>query len=266
MNKTSTTLKVVALAAVSTIFLANRGGSPGGRSGSAVDASRTCATQGGCHFNQNLPILNQDMISTDIPATGYVPGESYQITLNPEKAGAGRWGFEMLVQNSNDEAVGAFTSNDDGNIIGGNASRITHKFASTDGGDTKTWVLDWTAPETADGELQVFASVLAANGNGTTGGDQLIIDTLDITVNETASLSKLVSQDITLYPNPVTNELHLKGLEGAGTSISIFDMSGKEVVNMGYAAVVDVRNLPTGNYVLKVASKNTTINKTFIKR
>lgn len=266
MKRITTTLKVAALAAVSTVFLANSGGSPGQRTGSAVDGAKTCATQGGCHANASAPILKQDMITTDIPATGYVPGESYKITLNPTKAGASRWGFEMMVQNSSNEASGAFVSNTDGNIVSGNTDRITHKFASGAGGDSKTWVLDWTAPTTADGDLQIFASVLAANGNGNTGGDQLIIDTLDISVNATASLSSVVSQEIVLYPNPVVSELHIKGFDGSNAVISVFDMMGKEVIAMPFERVVSVRDLPSGNYTLKVASNNITLNKTFVKR
>ena len=266
MNRINTTLKVAALAAISTVFLANSGGSPGTRSGSAVDGSKTCATQGGCHANASAPILKQDMISTDIPATGYVPGASYKITLNPSKAGTGRWGFEMMVQNSSTSAAGAFSSNGDGNIISGNSDRITHKFASSDGGDTKTWVLDWTAPATDEGDLQIFASVLAANGNGNTGGDQLIIDTLDVQVNATASLQSITNQQITLYPNPVVSELHISGFDNKGGSVSIFNMVGKEVLHMPYSNVVGVRELPRGNYTLKITNGNTVLSKTFVKQ
>lgn len=266
MNTSHTLLKIFSIAAISTLFLANTGGTPGNRTGSAVDNGQTCGTLGGCHSNANLPILKQDLISTDIPASGYVAGKSYKITLSPAKDGAARWGFEMLVQNSSEEAVGSFTSNADGNIVSGNSDRITHKFASSSGGDTKTWVLDWTAPATPEGDLQIFASVLAANGNGNTGGDQLIIDTLNVPVNATASLEDFVSQDIVLYPNPVANELHLSGFDGARATISIFDMQGREVFSEQYTGVVNVRNLETGTYILKVANQNTTISKTFVKR
>lgn len=262
MKKINKTLKVAALAVVSTVFIASSGGSPGQRTGSAVDGGKTCATQGGCHAGR--PILSQDVITTDIPASGYAPGESYKITLNPEKEGTSRWGFEMLVQNSDNEAVGSFTSNSDGNIIAGNSDRITHKFASITGGDTKTWVLDWTAPAAGEGDLQIFVSVLAANGNGNTGGDDLIIDTLTISENPTASLTQLVNQEIVLYPNPVVNKLHIKGFDGNAT-ISIFDMTGKEVSTMPYSNVVNVNDLPKGHYILKIVSGNNVLNKTFTK-
>ncbi|MFB1003313.1 MAG: T9SS type A sorting domain-containing protein [Bacteroidia bacterium] len=263
MKSLSTTLKVAVLAAVSTLFLANSGGSPGGNTGSAVDGGKTCATQGGCHAGR--PILKQDMITTDIPATGYEPGKNYRITLNPTSERNAQWGYEMLVQSSSGLAVGSFTSNADGNIVSGQSDRITHKFNGVTS-KTMTWVLDWTAPEVGEGNLQIFASVLAANDNNNTSGDDLIIDTLDLSENTTAAVSEMIGQEIVLYPNPVVSELHINGFEGSNGSISVFDMSGTEVISMPFAPVVNVRNLAAGNYILKIVNQNVTLNKTFVKR
>ena len=263
MKSPSNTFKIAVLAAVSTIFLANSGGSPGGNTGSAVDGGRTCATQGGCHAGR--PILKQDMITTDIPATGYEPGKSYQITLSPTSEKNVQWGYEMLVQSSSDLAVGSFTSNADGNIVSGQNDRITHKFNGAKS-KTMTWVLDWTAPPLGEGDLQIFVSVLAANDNNNTSGDDLIIDTLSITENTTAAVAEMIGQEIVLYPNPVVSELHINGFEGSNGTVSVFDMSGNEVIAMPFATVINVRNLAAGNYILKVASQNITLNKAFVKR
>gem|GEM_PF-460833 len=263
--KLSTFFKTIALAAVSILFMANSGGSPGNRSGSATDGEKTCSTQGGCHSNASQPILSQDLISTDIPVEGYVPGTNYQITLNPTSEGAGRWGFEMMVQDANEAAVGEFTSNGDGNIISGNATRITHKFASGGGGDTKTWVLDWKAPASGSGDLQIFVSVLAANGNGKTGGDKLIIDTLAIAENEKASLQDLLNQEIVLYPNPVVNVLHIKGFKVSNAQILIIDATGKKVIEQPYTETIEVQELPKGNYIFKLVAEQAVLTKTFVK-
>jgi hypothetical protein len=263
MKSLSTTLKVATLAAVSTLFLANSGGSPGGNTGSAVDGGKTCATQGGCHAGR--PILKQEMITTNIPATGYEPGKNYQITLSPESEKRAQGGYEMLVQSSSGSAAGSFTSNADGNIVSGQSDRITHKF-NGETSKTTTWVLDWKAPEAGEGDLQIFASVLAANDNNNTGGDDLIIDTLDISENRTTSVADIIGQEIVLYPNPVVTDLHIKGVDGSNGMISIFDMHGSELISVPFATTIDVRNLAAGNYVLKAANQNVTLNKRFVKQ
>lgn len=264
MNRKYNSLAVLGLAAVAALSLANSGGSPGGRTGSEVDNGATCATMGGCHAGGG-DVLTQDMITTNIPATGYIPGEKYQITLSPAFDGASRYGFEMIVQNATPEAVGTFTSNDDGNARSG-GDRVTHKSSSSTGGDTKTWVLDWTAPEAGSGDLKIFASSLAANGNGSTSGDRLITDDLTITENLTASIQDILNAQITLYPNPVVNSLHLSGMTNTNATLQITDVSGRVVMNSSYAEMLDVSQLATGAYQLKIAVGDVVINKNFIKR
>lgn len=264
MKKKYQKFVVLGLASLGILLLANSGGSPGGRTGSATDQGRTCATQGGCHAGGGT-VLSQEMISTTIPAEGYVPGMQYTITLSPAFDGAGRYGFEMMVEDASGSAKGTFTNNSDGNIKE-NGLRITHKFASSTGGDTKTWNLDWTAPSAGTGDLVIFASVLAANGNGATSGDRLILDTLILTENTKASVNYTFDRTINLFPNPVHNMLHISGTETTNSLVTITDINGKTVISEPYTKSVDVSILPAGTYVLLFVNDTKTWKKKFIKR
>lgn len=257
-------LAILGIACCGVLLMANSGGSPGGRTGSTTDQGRTCATQGGCHAGGGS-VLSQDMISTTIPAEGYVPGMQYTITLSPAFDGAGRYGFEMMAEDVSGNAKGTFSNNADGNIKD-NGLRISHKFASTSGGDTKTWNLDWTAPSSGTGDVLIFASVLAANGDGSTSGDRLILDTLTVTENPKASVTQTFERSLHLYPNPVHNILHIKGPETANSVVTIADLTGKALISVPYTDAVDIRSLPAGAYVLSLVNDSKTWTKKFLKQ
>lgn len=58
-------------------LFASSNGSPGGRSGSPGDNNQTCTA---CH--SGTAVNQTGWISTNIPASGYVAGQTYQLTLN----------------------------------------------------------------------------------------------------------------------------------------------------------------------------------------
>ena len=75
---------------------------------------------------------------------------------------------------------------------------------------------------------------------------------------------KTLTTVVRVFPNPTSDYIHIEGLE-TGTSIELYDLSGKLVKNeklkngFGAAqpdkAVLDVKNLSTGTYLLKITSK-----------
>ncbi|MGB3005704.1 MAG: T9SS type A sorting domain-containing protein [Chitinophagaceae bacterium] len=81
-------------------------------------------------------------------------------------------------------------------------------------------------------------------------------------------LVKLVTRQVTIYPNPVTNTLILSGLNSGGT-IKIVNMTGQIVLQQNTTAnslSVDVSALKTGMHVIQISGENESIiNKIFIK-
>jgi len=77
--------------------------------------------------------------------------------------------------------------------------------------------------------------------------------------------------EVSLYPNPVFNQLNLRNVGGRKLSIQLFDIHGKTVRQWYTAqttAILDVTGLAGGVYqiMLTDAAKNTSISQTIIKR
>ena len=72
-------------------------GGPAGYTGSPFDFSgRTCGSGGGCHSSGTT---NQNgIITSDIPACGYTPGQTYNITVTATSAGRTKFGFSLSAQ------------------------------------------------------------------------------------------------------------------------------------------------------------------------
>lgn len=78
------------------------------------------------------------------------------------------------------------------------------------------------------------------------------------------------SSKIVMYPNPVKNNLTISNpVFSAENFIEIFDMTGRTVFtsNAKYETnfSIDVSNLKTGNYIVKLTTENGTAVKNFIK-
>ncbi|MBR1626876.1 MAG: T9SS type A sorting domain-containing protein [Bacteroidales bacterium] len=76
------------------------------------------------------------------------------------------------------------------------------------------------------------------------------------TYNCSSSLEEITSDDatLTIYPNPATNEIVINNVANNGL-VEIFDITGKLVKQVVYNNKVDVSNLLTGVYTIKVNNK-----------
>ncbi len=262
MNIKYSKFTLFALVIGAVLFMSNRGGSPGGRTGSSTDGS-TCGTGSGCHNKSNTQVIPQDMISSDIPATGYAAGATYTLIVNPKKMGTSVWGFEMMVENAAGTGVGSFANGTDVNTKD-NGLRATHKASSSAKANEQTWTMQWTAPASGTGDIRFYAASLAANGNGTTNGDDVIIDTLFVSENATSSVADLTHVAVELYPNPATNRINIVGYENLNASLSVFNKLGVEVLCLPFANQIDISNLPKGSYHLKIINGDMAVTKNFL--
>lgn len=95
-----------------------------------------------------------------------------------------------------------------------------------------------------------------------------INDTLMITEGETLSLESSITNDLILYPNPTKKLLNLNSSLGFDNAIySVFDMAGKRVLNSKFNSnTIDVSELSTGNYILRVINNGVIQTQKFIKQ
>jgi uncharacterized repeat protein (TIGR01451 family) len=94
-----------------------------------------------------------------------------------------------------------------------------------------------------------------------------------ITNTETSTFQLLKNEsftsnsNFTIYPNPAKNKLHItsKNLENI-SSITVYNALGQIILtSINPSETIDVSNLKTGNYLIKINSENKTSNLKFIK-
>ena len=152
--------------------ISNVNGSPGGKSGSIGDNSQNCTS---CHAGTVNSGTGNALISTNIPSSGYVPGNIYTITMNVNESGVNKFGFELTAEDASGNKEGTFfvTNSTETKFTNTNTA-ITHKLAGTTGStDSRSWTMDWEAPLSGVGDITFSASGLAANYPNNNTGDNV---------------------------------------------------------------------------------------------
>ena len=173
-------------------------GSPGGKTGSPMDNS-DCTS---CHSVASTDISTTH-ISSNIPSTGYVPGNTYTITSNYES------GFEITCEeNTNSTKTGTFfNTNPSETQLVNNGNSITHTAA---GGSSSTWSFDWEAPPIGTGDITFYGAFITAGYPiGSNSGDFLTLSTLSASESSTTDITE-------------TSNYHFKEI------LKITDILGKE--------------------------------------
>ncbi|HOX76797.1 MAG TPA: T9SS type A sorting domain-containing protein [Bacteroidales bacterium] len=151
------------------LLMSNNNGSPGGKSGSIGDGGATC-TQ--CHTGGSATTVS-GWITTNVPAEGYTPGQTYTITATGTHTGVVKFGFELTVESSTGAKVGTLQLTEPTRTKFTNANQaVTHTAAgNVPSGNTNSWTMNWVAPTGVQGNIGIYAAFNAANGNGNNSGD-----------------------------------------------------------------------------------------------
>ena len=88
-----------------------------------------------------------------------------------------------------------------------------------------------------------------------------------VVVNELVVDADKASSEITLYPNPVENELNISSFEQKGSSFKITNALGQQVSSGQLSeSPIDVSRLNTGIYIIELNSGQKRVAKKFIKK
>jgi len=148
-------------------------GSPGGKTGSPMDNS-DCTS---CHSVLNTTISTTN-ITSNIPSTGYVPGNTYTITANLNSFD--QTGFEITCEeNTGNTKTGTFfNTNTSETQLVNNGNAITHTSA---GNSSSIWSFDWQAPFIGTGDITFYGAFITAGYPiANNQGDFLTLSTLSI--------------------------------------------------------------------------------------
>lgn len=149
-----------------------------GYTGSPGDNGMTCAS---CHSGS--PVTSAPgALTSNIPASGYVPGQTYTITLTAQHPTFNVFGFMLTAETSTGAKAGSWTIlNTSETQLTAGGSYVAHTSGGITGtGNTKTWSVQWTAPSPGVGQITFYASINRANGNFSTSGDQIQTATLSV--------------------------------------------------------------------------------------
>jgi len=235
----------------------NSSGAPAGNTGSPGDGF-TCH-RSGCH--SGTAQSRAGLITSNVPASGYLPGSTYTITVTLSEPGINRFGFQVSPQSASGELLGTLISTDGPNtqIIGG-GKYITHRNAGTQPSstNTRTWTFDWIAPDEAAATF--YGSVMASNNNGNNSGDQVFTSSLALQRDISSSLeTTILNTSINIFPNPVEGGTFKVQTHGVSREVNwqLYQMDGKRVsIEVKELQInnfeIDVEHLNPGVYILNV--------------
>ena len=131
-------------------------GAPAAKTGSPGDGSNCTECHGGS------PTTTAGLITSTIPVTGYVAGQTYQITATNPLTGSGKMGFEVSPQNVAGTQLGTLVAGTGSHLVTGGTKYVTHTNANT---TTNTWTFGWIAPAAGTGAV-TFYGAFARNKPG----------------------------------------------------------------------------------------------------
>ncbi len=129
-------------------------GAPAGYTGSPGDGHNCTSCHGG------TASTSPGWITSDIPGSGYVPGETYQITATNSLTGDGKkYGFEVSPQNASGTLLGTLAAGTGSQLVGG-GKYVTHSLATL---TTNSWTFSWTAPAAGTGSVTFYGAFARGN-------------------------------------------------------------------------------------------------------
>ncbi|MCY7411283.1 MAG: T9SS type A sorting domain-containing protein, partial [Chitinophagales bacterium] len=119
----------------------------------------------------------------------------------------------------------------------------------------------------------IVLSASEADGVAPASGSYLYVDGLNFTGTYTSVTENSFDAGISIFPNPANENLtiDLSVLNNKNVSLEVTNVLGKRVkeINNVFASsntILDVADLPKGNYLLKVISGGETFKRTFVKQ
>jgi hypothetical protein len=197
-----------------TISTSSPSGTPAKASGGPAENGATCS-QGGCH--SGMATARPNVISSDIPSTGYVAGTTYNITVTV--AGSGAKGFQVSAQKTDKSYVGTLTAGEGSQIFSTNY--VTHTEQKNP--SPVTWTFKWTAPAKGAGAVD-FYGAFAVTRSATYTDKYTVQESASSGISESAA-----NINLNVYPNPLQENINLcfDLQENAAVSAQLISMDAK---------------------------------------
>ena len=216
-NKTKLFTAVVCFLSIST---ANSGGPSGNYANNAPSFNNCTACHSGAINTGNgaVEILG-------LPTNGYVPGESYTLTISVSGTHSRGYGFQMASQTGNDNA-GTFSLGSSSENVELNGNRVQHSTRTISG----EWIVEWLAPSSDVGDVTFSISGMATGGNSGNGGDDVYTGAVEVP----AFIPVIDNENLFLSE-------YIEASSGSHKAIEIYNPTG-ETVDLSAYSVKHSRN------------------------
>ncbi|HRE96966.1 MAG TPA: hypothetical protein PK637_09385, partial [Flavobacteriales bacterium] len=196
----------------------------------------------GCHAGEPPTSLNCTACHTDNPLnsgtanimfdlggadTGYVPGNTYTITVAVEKPGMLAAGFQFIaLQNTNlNFSPGTISISDPArtqtvdpgnphvqgcNLLQKVWVEHTYQGINSDANGESRWSFQWQAPATDVGDITFYLATLESDYNGDETGDFVYTQSVLSPGQNTSTSTVSSPENLILFINPLTSKLHIK--------------------------------------------------------
>ena len=199
-------------------------------------------------------------ITSDVPAEGYTPGQTYLISVNV--SGSGKKGFLVSPHDLQGNLLGVIQAGSGCKLVG--SGKYITQAASTSA-NPAVWSFQWTAPSDPVAEITFY-------GAFTVGKSVTKLSTMTIVLNTTAIAERNISTGAA-YPNPVRSSvfsLPIKSTYSGSIRVFLYDIKGRKIASLYDGKVIGGEDLIfnrenswlTGVYILSIeANENICVQK-----
>ena len=213
----------------------NISGAPSARAGSPFEGGFTCNLSG-CH-NSFPTGQRPGWITSNVPGTGYIAGQTYTVTATAVSAGCTRFGFEITAQTSTGATAGTaiITNPSQTKLVSPPNTRwVTHTQAGTSVtvSGTKTWTYNWTAPAAGTGTVTFYGAFNRSNASNTVFGDSIFTSTMVVPESTVGMAEAEENISFSVYPVPADENIfvQLKVNTHSIPEVWLTDISGKIIL------------------------------------
>lgn len=253
-------------------------------SGPALSGNIRCGAKGnpnncggvGCHGGNGAGTtvhLTVDSVGGH-PITSYAPGQTYSVTVSGNNASLTFFGFQFAAvkgSGASQTQAGTFSAlpSQVGNHLFSGINFIEQTSAISAPSGTYTKTFSWTAPAAGTGNVTMYLTLNAVNGNGSADNGDISNAITPMVLTEQVSHVALQSMpgsvSIRVYPNPAADILNVQSDNAANGnySIQVFDITGRsfasqlvDVTSSSLNTTINTSTLATGRYFVVIEKDN----------
>jgi hypothetical protein len=227
----------------------------------ALNSTTNCGG-GGCHGGASVNTTVSIIVDStgNVPVTSYVPGMTYTIVINGSNTSSlPNFGFQFAAV----KGIGA--SQTDAGAFGATLPTGVRKTTSAQSGSLTfienkqsivaaaagyyTESFTWTAPAAGTGNVTMYCTLNAVDGNGSENSADKSGNTSVVLPEQIATSTATIEKTITVraYPNPVANNLNVsvENAKPGAYHLAVVDIKGTNIEDKEI-------NISSGNYSLSL--------------